>query len=79
MIRLPGTLFYTILCQNPIVKWNAPLNDSSPWYIVFHYSGAKSDRKVDPLLNALLPWHIVLYLFGPGGDRKVDPSPIGQK
>ena len=79
MICLPGTLFYTILCQNPIVKWNVPLNDLSPWYIVSYYSGPKSDRKVDPLLNAFLPWHIVLYLFGPGGGRKVGPSTIGQK
>ena len=57
MICLPGTLFYIILCQNPIVKWNVPLNDLSPWYIVSYYSGPKSDRKVDPLLNAFLPWH----------------------
>ena len=79
MICLPGTLFYIILRQNPIVKWNVPLDDLSPWYIVLYDSGPKSDRKVDPLLNALLPWHIVLYLFGPGGDHKVSTSPIGQK
>ena len=75
MICLPGTLFYIILCQNPIVKWNVPLNDFSPWYIVLYYPGPKSDRKVDTLLNAFLPWHIVLYLFGPGVDHKVGPSP----
>ena len=48
MICLPGTLFYIILCQNPIIKWNVPLNDLSPWYIALHYSSPKSDRKVDP-------------------------------
>ena len=79
MICLPGTLFYIILCQNPIVKWNVPLNELSPWYIVSYYSGPTSDRKVDPLLNAFLPWHIVLYLFGPGCVRKVGLSPIGLK
>ena len=63
MICLPGTLFYIILCQNLVVKWNVPLNDSSPWYNVLYYSGPTSDRKVDPPLSALLPWHIVLYHF----------------
>ena len=63
MICLPGILFSTILRQNPIVKWNVPLNDSSPWYNVFYYSGPTSDRKVDLSLSALLPWHIVLYHF----------------
>ena len=85
MICFPGTLFSTILRQNPIVKWNVPLNDSSRWYSVFYYSGPTSDRKVDPLLNALLPWHIVLYHFWPEGDRKVGPNrpkvkyPIGAR
>ena len=63
MICLPGILFSTILRRTPIVKWNAPLNDSSPWYNVFYYYGPTSDRRVDPLLNALLLWHIVLYHF----------------
>ena len=63
MICLPGTLFYTILRQKPIVKWNVSLNDSSPWYDVLYDSGPTSDRKVDPPLSALLPCHIVLYHF----------------
>ena len=63
MIRLPGILFSTILHQNPIVKWNVPLNDLSPWYNVLYYTGPTSDRKVNPPLSALLPWHIVSYHF----------------
>ena len=63
MICLPGTLFYTILRQKPIVKWNVSLNDSSPWYNVLYDFGPTSDRKVDPPLSVLLPCHIVLYHF----------------
>lgn len=66
MICLPGTLFYMILCQNPIVKWNVPLNDLFPWYIVSYYSGPKSDQEVDPLLKAFLPWHIFSTFLGQG-------------
>ena len=79
MICLPGTLFYIILCQNPIVKWNVPLNDLSPWYIVLYYFGPKSDRKVDTPAERIPSLAHCLYLFGPGGGRKVGPSPIGQK
>ena len=80
MICLPGTLFCTILYQNLVVKWNVPLNDLSPWYIVLYYSSPKSDRKVDTPAERIPSLAHCLYLFGPGAVVKwVLPQSVKNK
>ena len=44
-----------------------PLYDLSPWYIVLHYFGPKSDRKVDTPAERIPSLAHCLYLFGTWG------------